>query len=184
MPTAPFAPGLGLTDGTIRIANSNPDWPETYERLASDLRAALGDLAVAIEHVGSTSVPGLPAKPILDIAAGLAPGAPTEAVVAAITGLGYEDRGDKDDEGGLLFVLRSRPSYRIAHVHAVPHGDHRWDAYLAVRDRLREDAEARDAYGALKRRLAREHLNDRPAYGEAKTGFVRSLLSAPPAPAE
>jgi GrpB-like predicted nucleotidyltransferase (UPF0157 family) len=80
----------------------------------------LGDLAVAIEHVGSTAVPGLVAKPILDLAVGLAPGADPDHAITAIERLGYVFRGDKGDIGGLLFVLEDRPAHRLAMFTASP----------------------------------------------------------------
>jgi GrpB protein len=66
---------LGLAYGRVRLVDSDPRWPGAFRRLAAELRATLGELAVAVEHIGSTAVPGLAAKPILDVAIGLAPGA-------------------------------------------------------------------------------------------------------------
>ncbi len=100
---------LGLIKGSVRVMDSQPGWSKVYEQLASALRPALGVLATAIEHVGSTSVPGLPAKPIVDIAVGLAADARLVDVVDAVTALGYEFRGDKGEDVGWLFVLETRP---------------------------------------------------------------------------
>jgi GrpB-like predicted nucleotidyltransferase (UPF0157 family) len=130
---------LGLTYGQIRLLPSDPGWPRAFQRLAAELRATLGQVAVAVEHVGSTAVPGLPAKPILDVAIGLAPGADPDRVITALRPLGYQFRGDKGDEGGLLLVLKDRPAHRTAHLHLVHHGDVQWRRYLALRDRLRAD---------------------------------------------
>ncbi|KAB2348289.1 GrpB family protein [Actinomadura rudentiformis] len=168
---------LGLTKGSVRVMESQPGWSEVYEQLASALRPALGVLAIAVEHVGSTSVPGLPAKPIVDIAVGLAAGAQLVDVVDAVTALGYEFRGDKGEEIGRLFVLEPRPHYRVAHVHAVRHGGLQWREYLAFRDRLGSDSAAHRAYAQLKRQLAVKYADDRQAYTAAKTSLVRELLS-------
>ncbi|WP_067469570.1 GrpB family protein [Actinomadura macra] len=168
---------LGLIKGSVRVMDSQPGWPEVYEQLASALRPALGGEAVAIEHVGSTSVPGLPAKPIVDIAVGLAPDAQLVDVVDVVTALGYGFRGDKGEEVGWLFVLEPRPLYRVADVHAVRHGGLQWRAYLEFRDRLRSDPAAHRAYAQLKRQLAVKHVNDRQAYTAAKTSLVKELLS-------
>ena len=83
------------------------------------------------------------AKPILDLAAGLAPTTDPDQAIPAIERLGYQFRGDKGDTGGLLFVLEDRPAHRIAHVHVVPHGSEKWRQYLVFRDRLRIDPDAR-----------------------------------------
>ena len=105
---------LGLTYGQVRLVDSDPGWPAAMERLVAELRGALGERAVAVEHVGSTAVPGLVAKPILDLAVGLAPTTDPDQAVPAIERLGYQFRGDKGDSGGLLFVLEDRPAHRIA----------------------------------------------------------------------
>jgi GrpB-like predicted nucleotidyltransferase (UPF0157 family) len=168
---------LGLTYGQVRLVESDPGWPRAFEHLAAELRAALGKLAVAIEHVGSTAVPGLVAKPILDLAIGLARDADAERVISAIERLGYVFRGDKGDTDGLLFVLEDRPAYRIAHVHVVPHGGAKWHQYLAFRGRLRADPDARAAYSRVKRTLGEQFAGDRQAYTAGKATFVAELLS-------
>ncbi len=168
---------LGLTYGQVRLVDGDPGWPGAFERLAAELRSALGELAVAVEHVGSTAVPGLVAKPILDLAVGLAPAADPDHVILALERLGYEFRGDKGDTGGLLFVLEDRPAHRIAHLHVVPHGDAQWCRYLAFRELLRTDPQARAAYADLKRNLADQYAGNRQAYTAAKDAFVAGLLS-------
>jgi GrpB-like predicted nucleotidyltransferase (UPF0157 family) len=170
---------LGLTYGQVRLAPSDPGWPRAFQRLAAELRATLGQAAVAIEHVDSTAVPGLPAKPILDIAIGLAPGTDPDWVITALQPLDYRSRGDKGGEGGLLLVLEDRPAHRIAHLHLVRHGDAQWRRYLALRDRLRADPAARTAYGQLKDRLAARFAGDRRAYTAAKAAFIAQLLNEP-----
>ncbi|WUH99302.1 GrpB family protein [Spirillospora sp. NBC_00431] len=170
--------GLGLFQGQVRLRESDPRWGEAFSRLADALGMALGAKAVSIEHVGSTSVPGLCAKPILDMAVALASDAVTEDVVAALEPLGYVYRGDKGDDGGLLFVLEDRPGRRVAHVHAVQKGDGQWDRWLIFRDLLRNDARARADYDRLKRELAARHPRDRRAYTLDKTSFVTSRDSS------
>lgn len=118
---------------------------DAFIRVAAPLRDGLGRLAVAVEHIGSTAVLGLVAKPILDVAVGLDERAELGAVKAVFESLGYRFRGDKGDDGGLLFVLEDRPAHRIAHVHVVGFGDRRWRRYLTFRDRLRADERARNS---------------------------------------
>jgi GrpB-like predicted nucleotidyltransferase (UPF0157 family) len=168
---------LGLAYGQVRLVEGDPGWPRAFERLAAELRAALGKLSVAVEHVGSTAVPGLVAKPILDLAIGLAPAADPDSVISALEPLGYEFRGDKGDTGGLLFVLEDRPAHRLAHLHVVPYGGGKWCQYLAFRDRLRIDPDARAAYAEVKRSLGDQFAGDRQAYNAGKAAFVAGLLS-------
>jgi streptomycin 3"-adenylyltransferase len=166
---------LGLTKGQVHLAEADPRWPGAFEYLAAVLRAALGESAAAIEHVGSTAVAGLPAKPILDVAVRLAPDVQLDHVTGVFQAQGYEFRGDQGKQGGLVFVLEDRPTHRLAHVHCVRHGDSQWQRYLAARDRLRSDPATRDAYAALKRRLADQHPSDRGAYTDGKASFLEGL---------
>jgi GrpB-like predicted nucleotidyltransferase (UPF0157 family) len=149
-----------------------------FDQLAAELRGALGERAVAVEHVGSTAVLGLVAKPILDLAVGLASTTDPDHVIPAIERLGCQFRGDKGDTGGLLFVLEDRPAHRIAHVHVVPYGSEKWRQYLAFRDRLRIDPDARACYAEVKRRLGEQFASGRQAYTAGKAAFVAGLLSA------
>jgi len=168
--------GLGLDYGEVELAHTDPRWPDAFEHLSGRLRAALGPAAVAIEHVGSTAVPGLLAKPILDIAVGLVANADPHDVVESFVACGLEYRGDNGDDGGRLFVLNARPLHRVAHVHVVDYGDLRWTRYLALRDRLRRDPDARTRYEEVKRELASEFPSDRRSYTAGKAAFIRGLL--------
>ncbi|MBW8482107.1 GrpB family protein [Actinomadura parmotrematis] len=163
---------VGLHKDVVRVAEPDPLWAEVFAWAARRLRPALDGLAVAVEHVGSTSVPGLPAKPIVDIAVGLSGTATEAAVEAALAPLGYRYLGDAGDDGGWLYVLETRPAFRVLHLHGVRYGDQRWHDYLRFRGVLRRSAAARDAYEHLKRDLAARHAADRPGYTAAKTGFV------------
>lgn len=166
--------GLGLARGEVRLVPSTSSWQAAYERLAPTLRAALGDLAIAVEHIGSTAVPGLPAKPILDIAVGLRPRVDEGAVVEALEGLGFIYRGAAQDDDGLnlMFGWEDAPRRRLANLHVVAHGGRRWREWVGFRDRLRADDQLRDEYAALKADLARRFPNDRQAYIAGKDAFV------------
>jgi GrpB-like predicted nucleotidyltransferase (UPF0157 family) len=167
---------LGLTYGKVRVVDGHPGWPGAFQGVAANLRLALGSLASAVEHVGSTAVPGLAAKPILDIAIGLAPGVDAARIIAILEPLGWIYRGDKGD-AGLLLVLEDRPAHRVAHAHVVRYCGTSWQRYLAFRDRLRSDPGARDAYAQLKRGLAELFADDRRAYTAAKDSFIAGLLA-------
>jgi DNA polymerase-4 len=169
--------GLGLESGTVRLVVSRAEWSRAFAEVAAPLRRALGPAAVDVAHVGSTAVPGLIAKPILDVAVGLAPGAGPADIVRALTDLGYVFRGDKGADGGLLFVWEDHPRVRTVHVHAVPHGGRLWARYLKVRDRLRADDEARERYTALKIELAQAFPDDRAAYTAGKAPFIEMICA-------
>jgi len=136
-------------------------------------------MEIAVEHVGSTAVPGLPAKPILDIAVGLRPGVDRDTVVEALQSLGFLYRGAvEEDEGlNLMFGWEDTPRHRVVNLHVVTHGGRRWRDWVVFRDRLRADGRARDAYAALKADLARRFPNDRTAYIAGKDEFVARILA-------
>ena len=167
---------LGLQRETVDLAPYSSEWPREFAAEASRLHPALVPWSCVIEHVGSTAVIGLAAKPILDIAVGAPTAAPFDEVRRALERLGYEYRGDAKNDGGHVFVRGKSPNVRTHHLHVVPLEGSQWNAYLVLRDWLRRDPPARDSYQAAKQALAAEHQNDRRAYTAAKAGVIASLL--------
>jgi GrpB-like predicted nucleotidyltransferase (UPF0157 family) len=172
-------PKLGLTRDQVEVADSDPRWKLVFDGLSAQLRTALADLDATVEHVGSTSVPGLAAKPIIDIAIGVRGPMAIGRIIKILEPLGYIYRRDEGSSGGQLFVVDddNSPWHRIAYIHVVATDDPQWFRYLGFRDRLREDPQARDEYQQLKRRLAAEFPNDRIGYTTAKESFIEGLLS-------
>ncbi|MGD0749693.1 MAG: GrpB family protein, partial [Acidimicrobiales bacterium] len=179
--------GLGLDRREVRLSPHNPDWVTLGAQECAAVAALLGQLAVAVVHVGSTAVPGLEAKPILDIAAAVRDQVPIDDVVSRLCEKGsYAYDGDRRDDGGLLFV-RGEGTFRTVHVHVVGQGSRAWEDYLRFHALLRDDPDARDAYQTAKRQLARTFARDRPGYTKAKGIVVEELLgsddhSPPPHP--
>jgi GrpB-like predicted nucleotidyltransferase (UPF0157 family) len=170
--------GLGLDPSEVRLSPHNPGWVALGRRECAAVAALLGRLAVAVVHVGSTAVPGLEAKPILDIAAAVGDQVPIDDVVARVcTGGAYDYEGDKRDDGGLLFV-RGKGSLRTVHVHVVGEGSRAWADYLRFHALLRDDPGARATYQSAKRELARTFALDRPGYTRAKGAVVEELLAS------
>jgi GrpB-like predicted nucleotidyltransferase (UPF0157 family) len=124
-------------------------------------------------------VPGLAAKPIIDIAIGVQGEMRIDRIIRVLEPLGWIYRGDAADDGGHVFVFDDRPDHRIAHLHVVSTDDPQWLRYLAFRDRLRRDPVARAEYDALKRRLANQFPEDRKAYTAAKESFIRHMVTSP-----
>ncbi len=173
-----MAGGLGLDKSEVRLSPHNPDWAALGVEECGAVATLLGALAVAVVHVGSTAVPGLEAKPILDIVAAIGDRVPTDDVVACLSDGGlYAYEGDKRDEGGLLFV-RGEGSVRRVHVHVVGESSVAWRSYLRFHALLLEDAAARERYQSAKRELARTFARDRPGYTQAKSAVVEELLAA------
>ena len=167
---------LGLDKEAVELVAYRPEWKRAFlderERLRKVLHAN-----ISIEHVGSTAVPGLPAKPILDIAVGLTSDTTLEGIIAAVERLEYIYRGDAGDDGGHVFVRESEPLVRTHHVHVVHLDGPQWRAYLVLRDFLRKSPEARASYAAEKAALALRHPHDRAAYTVGKSEMVSKLLA-------
>ncbi len=132
---------------------------------------------VAIEHVGSTAVPGLASKPVLDVDIAIRDLTAWAELVAPLRSLGYEHQpaGDFEDR---RFFRRFERGVRRAHVSLTELGSAYWYDHLRFRDALRADPRLAARYGDLKRRLAREVGHDRAAYTDGKDGFVREVLAA------
>lgn len=169
----------GLKRHTVRIAEHDPAWACLFGRQSQAIRHAGGDLILDVQHVGSTAVPGLPAKPIVDIAVAVPARDAIPALVGRLTSTGYIDRGDGGRDGGYLLVRESEPDVRTVHLHIVERSDVQWRNYLRFRDTLRQNAAVRERYAELKRHLALEFRNDRKAYTNAKNDFIRKVLETP-----
>lgn len=166
---------LGLESGIVRVVAYEPVWPELFAAEAQRLHGVLGSaLPLEIEHMGSTAVPGLAAKPVLDMMAGYPAGARVEPYIEALVRAGYVHRGEREIPGREFF-RRGNP--RAYHVHMVLRDGSFWRDHLAFRDALRAQPSIRDAYAALKLDLARRHPRDREAYGDGKTAFIRAVVA-------
>ena len=159
-----------------RVVDPDPRWPEAFDAAAAELRAALpDDLVVRIDHVGSTSVAGLPAKPVIDIQVSLASLIPVDAYRDPLLALGYSHDLDPWNDDHEYFSRESRDSHEGVHVHVCLSGS-RWERrHLAFRDRLRAHPDDAAAYGRLKRELAAAHPRDIVSYLDGKTGFIERL---------
>jgi GrpB-like predicted nucleotidyltransferase (UPF0157 family) len=164
----------------ITLAPYDPDWPAQFLLARQELVGLLDpQWLTAVEHVGSTAVPGLAAKPIIDILAGVPSLESIAAEEQSIRTLGYEPWfGAK---GRVSYERRNSQSQPTHHLHLVIHDGSQWRDQLTFRDFLRASADEREAYESLKRNLAATYTDTR-IYSEAKSSFVRSVLSraAPP----
>jgi len=157
----------------VVVLDYDLDWPRRFEALRSWIRAAVSDIAISIEHVGSTSVPGLAAKPVIDMDVIVA-GSDVAAGITRLAALGYSHRGDLGIPGREAF---ERPADSPEHhLYLCPSGSPALANHLAIRDYLRTNPVAAREYGALKKRLARAFPADIDGYIEAKTGFLTGIL--------
>jgi GrpB-like predicted nucleotidyltransferase (UPF0157 family) len=165
----------GIEKREIVIADYDASWPEKYRTHARRISETLGVAAVRIEHIGSTSVPGLAAKPIVDMLLVVADSANESCYLSKLAALGFELRvREPDFHEHRMF----RTPERDVHVHVLSIGSTEVDRYLTFRDRLRGNPGDRRLYEAEKRRLAARPWPDMNAYADAKTECIERILAA------
>lgn len=157
----------------VRLVEVDGAWRERYRAVATELRGLVGGdrPLLRLHHVGSTAVPGLLAKPTLDLMAPAARWPLDPATVAALAAFGYVDHGEHGLPGRHYFA---RGGHEV-HLHVVDPGSGHLERHLALRDLLRSDADARERYARRKRELVRAHAGDRAAYVAGKDALVREL---------
>jgi GrpB-like predicted nucleotidyltransferase (UPF0157 family) len=165
-----------MGDEPILLRSHDPDWGPRFEAEAALLERAIGPwLLGGPHHVGSTAVPGLEAKPIIDILAGVRSLDEARACFEPLADLDYLYAPYRSAE--MHWFCKPDPSRRTHHLHLVPVASQRYRDELAFRDRLRSDAQVAEEYARLKRDLAARHRHDREAYTEGKSDFIQGVVS-------
>jgi GrpB-like predicted nucleotidyltransferase (UPF0157 family) len=159
---------------TVTIAPYDASWPARFRELALPMRRALGDVARRIDHIGSTSVPGLDAKPIVDIQISVQSFEPLAAYRGPLESLGYVFRSENDERTKRYF--REAPGTPRTHVHLRQAGSWAEQFALLFRDYLRAHPDAAREYATLKYRLAAQFAGDRHGYTDAKDPFTWTLM--------
>lgn len=174
-------PSLGLESGRVRVVPYDPAWADLYAEEADRLRRILAHhgVSLVLEHTGSTAVPGLAAKPVVDILAGRHSDEAREPAIFAVQAAGYLHRGEQGIPGRDFF-RRGEP--RQYHVHLALVGSRFWDDHRTFRDHLRSHPGSAAAYASLKQTLATRHPWNREAYILGKSEFVRAILERARAP--
>jgi GrpB-like predicted nucleotidyltransferase (UPF0157 family)/protein associated with RNAse G/E len=172
---------IGLSAQQVTLAPYHPAWPRLYAEEAARIATAIGHWVVQIEHIGSTSVPGLAAKPIIDIGVAVVNFEEATRCIQPLLALGYTYRG----EHGIPrrhFFIKNEGALRTHHLHMLEPTNPDWRQHIAFRDYLRQRPDVVGEYATLKQQLAAQFPNDRRLYTEAKSGFItRSLRKALPA---
>lgn len=159
----------------MRLSAYDPGWPARFEAERARLAAAIGEWAVGgIHHVGSTAVPGLDAKPVIDILVGVTDLPHSRACREPLAGLGYLWAPYRPGE--MHWFCKPDPNRRTHHLHLVPVDSPRFRDELAFRDYLRSHPDVAADYAALKRKLAARFEHDREAYTEAKGDFIATTV--------
>lgn len=166
-----------MSNDPIIVLPHDPVWPSRFVREAGGLLAIFGDALLGLHHIGSTAVPGLVAKPILDVALDVRSLALADARRGPAEAAGFAWRGEAGVSGRRYLEARRRAGPEddayVVHVHAFEAGTPQAWRHVDFRDYLLHHPERADAYGALKGELAVRFRDDRAGYTDAKTAFVR-----------
>jgi len=168
-----LAPGV---PDPVLVVQYDSGWPGAFQRERDRIASALGGLALEIQHMGSTAVPGLGAKPIIDIMLGLRALDDVEACVGPMEGLGYEYKGEFGIPDRHYFRL-IQDDRRTHQVHTVVRDSDFWRRHLLFRDYLRANPDEARLYYELKVALSERHRDDREAYTEAKSEFIEAAIA-------
>jgi GrpB-like predicted nucleotidyltransferase (UPF0157 family) len=166
---------LGTAGGQIEIVPYSAEWPVLFELEAERIKSVCGDTLSAIEHIGSTAIPGMLAKPILDIMPGLDTHPDGMKTIAPLQQLGYEYFGENGIPGRFYFGLRFEQR-SVVHVHIFEIGTEDWKRHLIFRDYLRLNPAVAAQYAALKKELAVRFRHDREAYTNGKSEFINAVV--------
>jgi GrpB-like predicted nucleotidyltransferase (UPF0157 family) len=158
---------------TVDLCDYDPQWPALFESLRSRIVSALGPLVIAVEHIGSTSVPNICAKPIIDLDVVVRP-EDVPAAISAVEALGYRHEGDLGIDGREAF--RWTAEFPEHHLYLCPQGSPAFERHVLFRDYLRAHPEKAQQYAELKKRLAEQYHDDRSKYQEAKSAFIDDLI--------
>lgn len=169
-----------MTGNAVTLQDAQACWPADFAAVAAELRAVWSAPCPEVLHIGSTSVPGLCAKPVLDVLMGVRALDDATAHSPALARLGYRYRPEYEAElpERRYFVRPEGPGRLRVHLHAVLPGGALWRAHLVFRDALRADPALAAAYATLKRELAQRHADDKAAYTAAKGPFIQRVLAA------
>ena len=165
---------LGLSHGENELVSYSDEWPQLFQEEKARIEAVVGEHIRAIEHVGSTAIPGIRAKPIIDIAIAVADLSVSDALVPAMTSIGYDYPGDIGIPDHRIFG-RDRDVRRFL-VHVLEHERYRWRELIAFRDTLRADPALAREYERVKLAAVSHHPTGRVQYNEFKAQFVADVL--------
>jgi GrpB-like predicted nucleotidyltransferase (UPF0157 family) len=162
----------------VVIVEYDPRWPVLFQEERGRILKATGDLVIAIEHIGSTAVPHLGGKNIIDIMGGVRPLAAAERCVEPLAGIGYEYVPEYNEIiPERRYFHKGPPEARVFHLHMVEYPSDFWTRHLLFRDWLRSHPEDAEEYSQLKRKLAARFGSDREGYTDAKTFFIESIVA-------
>jgi GrpB-like predicted nucleotidyltransferase (UPF0157 family) len=166
---------LGLESSVVRLSDYTSLWADLYREEEERIMAGIGHLIVDLQHIGSTAIPGIKAKPILDMMAGVAQLEKVHLCKAPLEALGYDYIADAGIANDHVF---GKGVERTHYLHVVKYGDAKWANHLCFRDRLRNDPDLAQAYEKLKEELSRKFSDSHANYHDAKSKFINEVIAA------
>ncbi|HEX8844469.1 MAG TPA: GrpB family protein [Pyrinomonadaceae bacterium] len=166
---------LGLEHGAVRLSDHTQLWADLYLEEEKRIKAAVGHLIVDLQHIGSTAIPGIKAKPILDMMAGVAQLEKALLCKAPLEAIGYDYIAQAGIANDYVF---GKGVARTHYLHVVEYGGAKWTDHLRFRDRLRSDPVLAQAYERLKEELSRKFSDSRAKYHDAKSKFISEVVAA------
>ncbi len=166
---------LGLEHNVVRLSAYTHLWAELYREEEERIMAAVRYLIIDLQHIGSTAIPGIKAKPILDMMAGVAQLKNALLCKAPLEAIGYDYIADAGIANDHVF---GKGLARTHYLHVVEYGGAKWTNHLCFRDRLRNDPDLAQAYGKLKEELSRKFSDSRAKYHDAKSKFISDVVAA------
>jgi GrpB-like predicted nucleotidyltransferase (UPF0157 family) len=163
--------------GIIQVVEYDPAWPLEFEAEAARIVQAAGDMVLRLHHIGSTAIPGIPAKPIIDFLMEVEDLSALDTRTPAIESLGYEAMGEFGIPGRRYFRKNNASGIRTHQVHAFDRSSAEIERHLAFRDYMIAHPVEANSYGELKRQLAKEHPTNMDAYMDGKDPFIKSTLA-------
>ncbi len=167
---------IGLKRHTVKLVPHDDSWNIIFKDTKKEILNLIGHLIIDIQHVGSTSIKNIKAKPIIDVVVLVDNLEIINQMIDILEKNGYEYRGDGGDDGGHLFVKCSEPDIRTHHIHIVQTNDIQWDNYLYFRDKLNSDRQLAIQYNYLKEQLGNKYKENREEYTKAKNDFINKVV--------
>ncbi len=166
---------IGLKRGVVKLSKYNPKWKTLFEEESALIFSVAEDFIVDVEHIGSTAIPGIVSKPIIDILAAINSLSNIVKIIVPLKTLGYIYRGEQGIPDRHLFV-KVGEDYRTHHLHVVEKEHSEWPKHILFRDYLRKHPQDAQEYSKLKQTLLKKYELDREKYTESKSDFIRRIL--------
>jgi len=166
---------IGLKRGVVELRTHNPQWEELFKQEKELISSVIADFLVDIQHIGSTAIPNIVAKPIIDIAVAIDSLDNIEKIIPPLKNIGFIYRGEQGIPDRHMFV-KGGENYRTHHLHVMQKDHYEWDKHILFRDFLKKHSNDAKQYSELKKLLFIRFGNDREKYTDSKSEFIQNII--------